>query len=531
MAAAATLSDFSRRTTLSDARAGRRDALVAGTIFFIVSLALAISWGSDLADDSWLLQVTARFVHGDVLYRDTYLPVTPLSIYLLALPTWFVGVEMLTLKIETALAFAAVVLISLRINHQLGAGKRSSVPLIVALFALASPGRMVLLPYYSHVATLSLLATFTSWLSWRESRDIRWMYLCGALLGACFVTKQNTGVYGVAALVISEIVRGVFDRESASRSVRNLGRAAAGFVVVVVIVLVPVALTGGWHDMIAEGFIGRAAYLTYAGFPYTKQIRDLRAVAINPGLASLRYINASLPYFLPFIAGPLLLILLVRDEDRERGIHVGVTAFTAAAFAAVYPRPDQPHMIFAVPMLLIAIAYCWRHLSPSFGLRTRRIVRYAAFGLTAATLAFMCASAIRRVLPGEGELSSIPHFRGLVYPRYLHVPLKGNIEHLGAFDGKRMFYLGPHASFYYVAGELRNPTRYDYPSIISIGASGTREIISKIMDGHIERVCLGPGDAPPLDVPELKEWIRNNMTRLPQPEFCEQYARRTEGQR
>jgi hypothetical protein len=139
----------------------------------------------------------------------------------------------------------------------------------------------------------------------------------------------------------------------------------------------------------------------------------------------------------------------------------------------------------------------------------------------------MTTSAFLRIRPGEGAISEIPHFRGLVIPRYLHVPLTGNVSKLGALprDGKT-FLLGAHASMYYIAGGLKNPTRYDYPTIVSLRPSGISEVMEMIRDGRVQRVCFTAGDDPILELVDLKQWIRKNMIRLPMPDFCEHYERR-----
>ena len=75
--------------------------LAVGLAIFVVASAFAWTWGWHLADDSWLMQVTNRFLSGEVLYRDVYLHVTPLSIYLLALPAVIFGPQILILRIRS----------------------------------------------------------------------------------------------------------------------------------------------------------------------------------------------------------------------------------------------------------------------------------------------------------------------------------------------------------------------------------------------------------------------------------------------
>jgi hypothetical protein len=529
VAQAAPIPDFPRRAALSTGRdSGWKRDVAAGAAFFLISFFFSFCWGWDLADDSWLLQVANRLVNGDALYRQIYLHVTPLSVYLLALPTAVVGPEILTLKIEVSLVFAAIVIVTCRINEQLGSERRYSPTLLLALFAFASPARMALISYYSHVANLLLLAAFSGWLSWRATGNKRTLYVVGALLGACFAAKQNTGAFGVGALFLSELARGFVNRELVPSSVANLTRAGAAFIVVALVLFAPIIVTGGFADMVDQGLTGHGTYLTYGGVWFMKPIYSLREVGAHPfGIDALRFINAAIPYLLPFALAPLFLILFVHENAERRALLVAVAAFSAAAFAIVYPRADQHHMIFAMPMLFVASAYCWRRLAPFYSPAAVRMVRGACLTVVAGIMAFMTFGAIQRIRPGVGVISDIPHFRGLIIPRYLHVPLAGNVSKLGAFprDGKT-FLLGAHASMYYIAGDMKNPTKYDYPTIVSLRPSGTREVMEMIRDGRVERVCFTAGDDPILELHDLKRWIRATMVRLPSPDFCEHYTRR-----
>ena len=507
---------------------GWKKDLAAGTAFFLIAFFFAFSWGWDFSDDSWLLQVANRLVSDDALYRQVYLHVTPLSVYLLALPTVIFGPEMLSLKIEIALVFAAIVVVACLINEQLGAQRRYSPAFILALFAFASPARMMLVSYYSQVATFFLLASFSAWLSWRADGDRRRLYLAGALLGACFAAKQNTGVFGVLALMVAEGARAFADRERAKSPITNLAAPAAAFVIVVAILLSPVILTGAFADMVFQGFTGRGPYLQYGSVSYAWPILSLREVAADPlSLNALRFINGAIPFLLPFALLPLFLFVRAYSDSKERGLLIAVVAFSAAALAIMFPRSDPHHMIFAMPMLILATAYCWRRLPQVYAAGGARTVRFAAIAVAAGVMASMTLGAIQRVKPSVGIISNIPHFRGLVIPRYLHEPLTHNNSALAAFprDGKTLL-LGAHASMYYVAGDMTNPTKYDYPTIISLKSSGNKEVMEMIRDGRVKHVCLTAGDEPTLEPVDLKRWIRASMVRLPAPDFCEHYARR-----
>ena len=498
-----------------------------GAALFVVASAFAWTWGWHLADDSWLMQVTNRFLYGEILYRNVYLHITPLSIYLLALPAAIFGPQILVLRIEIALIFAAVAIVACRINEQLGASRRYPPLLILSLVVFASPARLQLVAHYNSLATLFILVAFSLWLSWRASGRVAFMWGAGAALGACFAAKQTCGGYGAIALAISTIAVVRAERWSAGRLFQLLIRAGAAFVAVALVAILPMIVTGSFFAMIASTVLGHGTYLRLAGMPYLKPILSLESVLDNPlSLDSLRYLNAALPYFFPFLVAPLLVATFVRSDRRERALTIAVASFTIATLAIIYPRADPEHMLFATPMLLVALAFGWRRMGWSAQLFRARVLASGAFAITAAAAALMTWSAAKRAVSPNYVSSSIPLFRGPLIAREIHDSFKRNLANVSAFprDG-RTFFLGPYASFYYLAAGMHNPSRYDYPYEVALRQNGVAEIIAEIQDGKISAVCLDRNGDPQLKPYDLQRYVERNMIRLPAPDFCEQYVR------
>jgi 4-amino-4-deoxy-L-arabinose transferase-like glycosyltransferase len=513
-------------------RATWRDHVVVGALTFVVALALAMSWGWDPADDSWLLQVASRTASGEVMYRDFYVHVTPLALYLLAIPTLVFGAQIMSLKILVALVFAGVVLVACRINEQLGSARRYSPLLILALFVFASPGRMVLVSLYTHLANSFLLAAFTAWLSWRASGDNRRLYATGVLLALCFASKQNTGAYGAVAFAIATAAYAFSQNRDLQFLLLSYVRAAGAFILTGAIILLPVIATGSLSLMLRSGLSDKGTYFAVGGMSYLKPIASLAEAFRNPlSLAALRYMNAAAPFIFPFVLLPLLTWALAREDRNGRATAIAIAAFAAAALAVLYPRADPQHMLFATPILLIALAWCWRELrarptKPAI-MSALDQTRSVALAGTLCAAAFMSASTLARVLSPEYEWSTLPHHSGPLMPRIIHDGFKRNLPELVDFprDG-RTFFLGPYAAFYYLAGELHNPTRYDYPYSVSLGSVGTPEIIAAIRSGKIARVCIDSGGIPELKAYDLQHYVRATMVRQPIPDFCEQYTTR-----
>lgn len=510
---------------------GWKTHLAVGALVFLLSLTFAITWGWDPSDESWLLHVADRVASGESLYRDVYLHVTPLSAYVLVLLIKLFGTQMLVLKAANALVFAGVVLLASRIDDQLGAQKRYSPFLLLSIFFLGSPARLLLVLFYSQLANCFLLAAFSFWLSWQATRKVRLLVGAGVALGLCFAAKQNVGTYGAVALVISTVALAWIERESpkwAALAVFRTGIAAAATAAVL---MLPVVLTGGLPRLAEFGLSGMGEYLTRGGMWYFKPLYSLVELTHNPGsIGAMRWVNAAVPFLLPLFLLPMLVGVYVRAERADRATLIAVAAFTAAAMATLYPRSDPQHMIFVAPMVVIAIRYCWRELTRDTTTLWIPFVSSVAFGGVCAGLIMMTASALGRVRSPDYVWSRLPDHRGLLEPRMVHDGLEKNLRNLDVLprDG-RTFFIAPYAGFYYMVGGLRNPTPYDYPYAVALGKNGVAEIESDIRDGGIARVCVDEGGIPQLKAYDLEDYVEANMVRQPVPAFCDQYTRRPGG--
>jgi hypothetical protein len=295
----------------------------------------------------------------------------------------------------------------------------------------------------------------------------------------------------------------------------------------VALALIPVVVRGGLHDMIDQAFAGHSDYLAYGGVWYLKPIYSLRDVAGNPFSGrALRFINAAVPFLVPFAAAPMLLIAFVSDREK-RALTIAVAAFTAAGFGIVYPRSDPQHMIFAMPLLLLACAYCARIILASFERTAVKSITAFVTGAIAITLAFMTLSAFTRAR--DSVFPAIPHFRGLMVQRASYMELSRSLASPQPVRARPTLILSPYASFYYLAGAVKNPTRYDYPTIVALRASGTKEIVSGLQNGSIPQVCIADDGDPLLEPNALKQMIRRTMTKLESPRFCDLYAKTAPG--
>jgi len=79
-------------------------------------------------------------------------PFSPLSAWLLAALMKAIASELIVLKAAVSIIFAGVVLLAMRLSHQLGSPRLTSPFLLAALLAFASPGTVAVIGLYSHLA-------------------------------------------------------------------------------------------------------------------------------------------------------------------------------------------------------------------------------------------------------------------------------------------------------------------------------------------------------------------------------------------
>ncbi|HLL83693.1 MAG TPA: hypothetical protein VK420_13600, partial [Longimicrobium sp.] len=138
----------------------------AGAAAFTLALAYSAASGFGRADESWFLRVVDRVLAGEVLYRDVFLGVTPLSVFLVAPLAALFGTEVLVVKAAVALCVAATAVIGAGICRQLGAGWRPAAAFAASVFVYVMPGLTRLGSPYSGLALALLLACLACTLRW-----------------------------------------------------------------------------------------------------------------------------------------------------------------------------------------------------------------------------------------------------------------------------------------------------------------------------------------------------------------------------
>jgi hypothetical protein len=468
-------------------------AVILGALVFALALARSIADGVGMGDESWFLQVIARIRAGDILYREVFLGVTPLSAYATAGVSLFTGVDVLAVKIVTSGCFAATSVLAVRLARQSGLSAGASLAVAAAMFVWGRPYNN---PPYTAMAVMFFVAALGSGVSVRASdrgdvsRLAAW-FAVGLLAGLSFAAKQNVGLLALAAVWTAIVIPVAGEWRV---HLPRLAASAAGFALTALLVLAPVVRSGALAAFWDYGFAAKGAYLSIGDVPFTDSLRALLASAASlPSPSAALGLLHDAVVLLP-IATLLIVVFTARRLDRTDWMFV---LFAATATLAALPRWDRFHMGYAVALHLIAIARIATYDSG-------RALRWLVF-MMAATVA---AQPLVTLARGH-RLNTMPHFRGALMEPAEAASLTASAAKLAqASDGRPVFVLTPHSGFWYLASGVRNPTPFDTPHRTAVGSSGIPWLIEQLHTGAIDRVCVSRGSPDAQTLTEVADYVR-----------------------
>ncbi|MDO8671692.1 MAG: hypothetical protein Q7O66_09725 [Dehalococcoidia bacterium] len=538
---------------------GAAGRLIGWSFLFVLSLLIYLASGLVSADSIWFVQVTNRLMSGEVLYRDVFFGATPLSVYLTAAFATFLGVEMLTVRVVMALSFVATLLLCCHIARQLGLGHRFLLLLVPALFVYAWPSAG---SPYGPIATAFFLACFSAALWWRQleaERNVNQEFgrnailalaIAGLAAGLSFASKQDVGLYALGALLVvvwlgktrgafrpGATAQGTAPHKRALGAIRSAGRTAiapasvavGAFLIATALVFVPVWRTGGGQKLLEYGFTNKGAYLTYGQISYLDGIDSLVSFVRNPGsIPSLELFNLKLMFLLPPLAFVALLVVLLRTRPGERGIAAVVLLFAAAAFVSVFPRAASVHLSYAMPTILLALAFVWYRIEPGLPKTLARVLAGSLLLWLLIGLLAMLGQPWKALTSAEYHFSTLPHLRGTLVRISDENVVRARAAALAeAANGEEILILSPWAALYYLTSGLHNPIASDYPLVTTFGHNGEVEIIDALAQGKIRTVCLDiPELFSPLRPVLLGPYVQANMEQGAYLGICTLYHRR-----
>ena len=479
-------------------------AAIAAVIWITV-----VAEGFAAPDESWFLQVVARIQTGQTLYRDVHFNVTPLSVYVTLGLTSIFPTELLLVRSLVAAALVLTVAMCWMLCRVLGVG-RLAPWLLVCAWTQPTP--------YTPLAVAFFAAAFyatTLWMrdvhEYAAATDNRNLAFAAVSAGLCFGAKQNLGLLCLGAVLLSILI--VAGRKAPV--FRHALVVLGGFLLTAMAIMLPVFVSGALDRFVVYGF-GKTVYVQTGGVPYSAPIeRFLTAVSDVSSVDALAAAYRECAFLLPPVVFMLLGAACLRARSLERQTALVVTTFVAAGYLVVFPGPGGSAIMFAIPILVVGLAFGWS--------RARDLVsRRWAFTIQAAiTVLFFGQIGLRFVrhtnalLSTEYVTSDIPHFRGIKVPEATHTRVHAEAGLLSSLAaGQPMFLIGPNAGFYYLAANLRNPGAFDFPYVSVFGRAGQGEVIARILADDIRSVFVFSGPIDRQTPRVLHEFVRTSMVRV-----------------
>ncbi len=467
----------------------------------LVGLCFWFSFASGVAfvGEGWFVQVIHRVANGETLYRDVAYGAGPLPVLVAAALARITGANVLLLKALVALTWAVTIWTGRGILRAAGRSVWTQGAYVATCLLLAPTP---LSPLYQVMASLFMAASYRLAIAAiRDGRQEALLLAAGAA-GLSAASKQNVGLYALAALLVSCII--VARR---NRAVELRARSAAALRVLVAFALgvgpfFALALfTAGVEDLWQSVAANKGAYVSFGGISLTEGLADALEKVWPPHAArpfdllhALGFLIAPVAVIVPFCTGMLL-----------RGgcgpVLVPVACFSVASFAAVFPRADRIHVTYMLPLLLVGF---WWGLSLLSALRPRRLAHGSRAVLKRMSIATLFVFLVGTVLwpglewvRGDRTVCQLPGFRGpLVSTRQERRLQRLRADLVPRVSGRRVFFLSPRAGFWYRTLELPNPTPVDFPYRSLLTAERRQRIITALKSGGIHVVCVEEVDSP-----------------------------------
>ena len=501
---------------------------------FAVTFALFLGRPVGHADEAWFLWVLTRVTRGETLYRDVYFVSTPIPAWIGVAAVRVFGSQVLVTRALATLCFTASTGLGWLVARRCGVGTRCRMLLAVAFFVYASP-LANFASLYSSLAILFALGTLLVLLRWIDqlqlASDPRAPVPLGAgmLAGLSFASKPNVGLAVLGAVAVT--VLAVRARHGWASWSRDLARVAGPWLAISGATAIVVAATGAWSGFTADVFAGKAHYLDVFTGGYLPGLGDVDRVLPWVGPPAAAYANrlwytASL---LPILAAVLVIAAVLKTAVRRRLHAVALAGFAAVAGVASIPRGGPQHLAETAPLFLAVIAGALSLLAPTA--RPRAVARVAATGL-AVWLAIATVAVVVRTGEPFGHptesLTGLPHVVGAAVADHT---VRG-VHTVAAQDRRahatNLFIVRPDASYYYLTGQLRDPTPFDFPGVSDLGRDDQDGVIRLLQRGSVRFVCVNRPSRPgayvqPTRPVRLEAYVRRTFTYVARFPICDLY--------
>ena len=456
------------------------------------------------SDEAWFLWVAHRANTGSVLYRDVYYVTTPLALWCMQLAVKIFGTTLTVERALSAACFTASLVMVWMIAKRVGMGRLGRVLLALALFLYAS--RLAHFgSVYSMLAVSLALGALLGTLRWVDAvasepalPHFRLLAGTGVLTGLAFATKPNTGLLALVAVGVTVLVGA--RRSTAAGSWRTLGPVATGFGGVVAAMMVPILVQGSWSDFVSDVVTGKTDYPRLLGDNAFNSVTSAVQVLGSASAPISQRLLVTAPLVIVGALVAMVIAALARGPRGWSPTFVALVGFSLVGLGATVPDFGPQHLTEAAPLLLgvtvLAIFAVRPILAPAHVPSLRVVAASTAVILVLAT-GTVVLNGKRPATSHHDHVvaASFAAFSGTMISasneRFIH----SDVVRLRHYTRGNVFIVAPEAPFYYLVGQLRNPTPFDFPARTDFGAAGEQGVIRRLQHAHVHWVCLRPASA------------------------------------
>ena len=439
---------------------------------------------TNLLDEGSTAAQALRVLNGELIYRDFFTVVTPVSYYTIASLFGIFGESLMVLRWTALVTGLLVLLVTLVIARRVMAWPFAAA---AALMTTVWGWFLVTPNYYSLQAALFALVALAVYLR-------GWMLFAGVMVGVAAMVKQNVGAYAALALIGAIWASRVFDdRWDVKARLRSSLIVIAGIATVVLpIVLLLVVAGAGPYLYESWVYYPLAKYPQRFSLPFPQfhpvlaehgvmNLADAIAAVLTRRVPepALYDIWVKFVIFLPVLVYPAVIGASVVKAYRWRthrdaggALHgralIAITWMGALLLLQSWPRADVAHILFGLQPTFILLGYllwcAWRGLSLVPG--PRQVVRTAAMVVALAPIALMLWNGYRRT---DWEYANyVAHLRTDRGAGVTTVPIEAQridvvtryiVDHTN--PDEPVFVVPWAAGFYFLADRV-NPTRTDF---------------------------------------------------------------------
>ena len=511
------------------------------------------------ADEGLMVAVCERMLNGESLYRDIFLPVTPLAWNIEAGAFRLFGISLATARLLPIFLFSTMCGIIYLWSREVMSSTLAFWCSVAFIFY-----RIWVWPYWQFY-TYSVLASFLAIASGyafilflRHLRPRVSIIACGVLAGLCFWAKPNVGIQILAAVFFALMIKSVL-RNSAKESqevpdnitfVKGCALVFGGVVAASLPFLIYLVANGTLDDMIVKISTLRQVYFEserHIAYP-----RPWPLFRIDPGLREnifymvpgtgdlcLRYVQRSFfpnLYRTPWIEVsvkllyyfPIALLLLSLPinikllKTFRSSADAAVFTFTFLSsfflFLQVFFFPVAIYLLVVFPPLIIlTFAASERILKTDFLLGRRRLRRIAKICAISGLGTYFSISILGSVLLLSSDKVVVDTGRGVLLASGERTKILDTIiayVKLTTEPGDTIFVV-PHNPLIYFFTNRRNPTRYDNLQPDTPGRQAEQEIIASLEKDRTETVIFEQEEFPkkvrfPEAYPDIYRYITEN---------------------